>query len=150
MAAKAQDYTKAFNDFVGAFPIDLSAYQDAFKTSAALNEKIASVALDAAEKSNEVSSKWAQDTLAKLGTVSKAKNDPADYSKAMTDFASASAEMAAENVAAFAEIAKRVQMNTVELVLAAGKNIGDDATAAVKKATNDVTAAAKKATAAAK
>ena len=65
MAAKAQDYTKAFNDFVGAFPIDLSAYQDAFKTSAALNEKIASVALDAAEKSNEVSSKWAQDTLAK-------------------------------------------------------------------------------------
>ena len=58
--------------------------------------------------------------------------------------------MAAENVAAFAEIAKRVQMNTVELVLAAGKNIGDDATAAVKKATNDVTAAAKKATAAAK
>ena len=63
MAAKAQDYTKAFNDFVSAFPIDLSAYQDAFKTSAALNEKIASVALDAAEKSNEVSSKWLRTRL---------------------------------------------------------------------------------------
>jgi hypothetical protein len=58
--------------------------------------------------------------------------------------------MAAENLAAFAEVAKKVQMETVELMLAAGKNIQDDATAAVKKATSDVTSAAKKAAAAAK
>ena len=150
MAAKAQDFTKAFNDFVGNFPVDLSVYEDAFKNQAALNEKFAAVALDAAEKSNEVSAQWTKDAIAKLGTVAKAKKDPADYSKALTDFASASAELAAENVAAYAEIAKRVQMDTVELVLAAGKDISNDASAVVKKATKDVTAAAKKATAAAK
>jgi hypothetical protein len=145
MAAKAQDYTKALNDFVGAFPVDLSVYEDAFKSQAALNEKFASVALEAAEKSNEVSAQWTKDAIAKIGAVAKAQKDPADYSKALADFASASAELAAENVAAYAEIAKRVQMETVELVLAAGKNISDDAQAAVQKATKDVTAAAKKA-----
>ena len=39
-------------------------------------------------------------------------------------------------MAAFAEIAKKVQMETVELMLAAGKDISEDATAAVKKATD--------------
>jgi len=148
--AKAQDYTKALNDFVAAFPVDISAYQDAFKTSAELAEKMSAVALQAAEKSTEVSAKWTQDTINRLGTVSKAKTDPADYTKAVTDYASASAETAAENVAAFAEIAKRVQMETVELLLAAGKTASEDASAAVKKATDEVTKAAKKATAAVK
>ncbi|MGB5066423.1 MAG: phasin, PhaP, partial [Albidovulum sp.] len=123
---------------------------DSFKSSAVLGEKMTKVALEAAEKSNEISSKWTKDTIAKFGVMSKVKAEPADYSKAISDFASASAEMAAENLAAFAEVAKKVQMETVELMLAAGKDFSEDATAAVKKATNDVTAAAKKATASAK
>ena len=90
--AKTQDYTKAFQDFMGAFPVDLSAYQDAFKNSAELGEKMSKVALEAAEKSTEVSAKWTQDTIARIGDVAKAKTDPADYTKAMTDYASASAE----------------------------------------------------------
>ena len=146
--AKTQDYTKALNDMMANFPVDLSVYQDAFKNSADLGEKMSSVALAAAEKSTEVSSKWTQDTLARLGDVSKAKKDPADFAQAMTDCASATAETAAENMAAFAEIAKRVQMETVELLMSAGKSMGDEASAAVKKATAEVTKAAKKATAA--
>jgi len=58
--------------------------------------------------------------------------------------------MAAENLAAFAEVAKKVQMETVELMLAAGKDFSEDATAAVKKAQADVTTAAKKAAASVK
>jgi hypothetical protein len=38
-------------------------------------------------------------------------------------------------MAAFAEIAKKVQMETVELVMAAGKGAAEEATASVKKAT---------------
>jgi hypothetical protein len=148
--AKTQDYTKALNDFMGTLNVDLSAYQDAFKSSAELGEKMSSVALQAVEKSTEVSAKWTQETIARLAEVSKAKAEPADYSKALSDYASASAETAAENMAAFAEIAKRVQMETVELLLAAGKTFGEDASAAVKKATDEVAKATKKATAAAK
>ncbi|MCH8465610.1 MAG: Phasin [Roseinatronobacter sp.] len=147
MAAATPDYTKLMKDMLGAFPMDTTAMQDAFKSQAALAEKMSKVALEAAEKSTEVSTKWTKATLAKVGEISTIKDDPADYTKAMTDFASASAEMAAEHVAAFAEIAKKVQMDTVELMMAAGKDIQEEASAAVKKATDTATKAAKTAAA---
>jgi hypothetical protein len=147
---KTADFTKVFQDALASFPVDASAFQNAFKTQAAFNEKLTSVALAAAEKSTEISSKWAKDTIAKLTVASKAKAEPADYTKAASDFATAAAELAAENLAAFAEIAKKVQMETVELMLAAGKDASEEATAAVKKATTEVQNVAKKAAAAAK
>ena len=147
MTAKTQDFTKTVQDMLGAFPIDTSAMQDAFKTSAALGEKMSKVAFEAADKSNEISAKWTKETLGRLAEVTKVKEEPTDYSKAVTEFASAQAESAAESMAAFAEVAKKVQMETVELMLAAGKDMSEDATAAVKKATAEVTSAAKKATA---
>ncbi|SLN15246.1 phasin family protein [Ruegeria meonggei] len=146
--AKTQDYTATLKEFMGAFPVDTTALEGVYKSTATLNEKLSGVALEAATKSAEISNKWTKDTLAKLSEMSKAKAEPADYAKAATDFASASAEVAAENMAAFAEIAKKLQSETVELLMAAGKDVAEDATAAVKKATNDVTTAAKKAAAA--
>ena len=143
---KTVDMTAMFKDVMGAFPVDTSAMEGSFKTAASLNEKLSGVALDAAEKSSEISSKWAKDTLGKMADMTKAKAEPADYAKAMTDFASANAEAAAEHMAAFAEIAKKVQMDTVELMMAAGKDMQEETTAAVKKATDGVATAAKKAT----
>ena len=147
MAKATNEYTKMMKDMMGAFPVDMSAMQDTFKSQADFADKMSAVVLEAAEKSTEISATWTKSTLGKVGTVTKAKADPADYTKAMTDFASAQAEMSTESMAAFAEVAKKVQMETVELMLAAGKDFSEDATAAVKKATNEVTAAAKKATA---
>ena len=150
MAAKTQDFTKMFQDMMAAFPVDAGALQDAFKTSAALAEKMSRVALEAAEKSTEISTKFTKETLAKMGDMTKVKAEPADYTKSVTDFASAQAESMAETMAAFAEVAKKVQMETVELMLAAGKDFSEDASAAMKKATAEVTTAAKKVAAAAK
>ena len=147
---KTTDFTKVVQDMMAQFPVDASAFQNAFRTQAAFTEKFSKVAIEAAEKSTEISARWTKDTLAKVADISKAKAEPTDYTKAATDFASAAAEMAAENLAAFAEVAKKVQMETVELMLAAGKDMSEDATAAVKKATADVTSVAKKAAAAAK
>ena len=144
--SKTQDYTKMMQEMMGAFPVDMSAIQDAFKNQAALGEKLAKVTLEAADKSAEISTKWTKETIAKMGDVAAAKEDAADYTKSMTDFASAQAELAAENMAAFAEVAKKVQAETVELMLAAGKDMGEEAQAAVKKATEEVSKAAKKAT----
>lgn len=145
--AKQVDMSAMFKDVMGAFPMDTTSMEDAFKTTATLNEKLSGVALTAVEKSTEVTSKWTKDTVAKMAELSKAKAEPADYAKAMTDFASAYAEAAAEHMSAFAEIAKKVQMDTVELMMAAGKDMQEEATAAVKKATDEATTAAKKATA---
>ena len=145
--AKTQDFSAIMKDMMGAFPVDTKAMDEAFKTTATLNEKLSAVSVEAAEKTAELSTAWAKETLAKFADFAKVKAEPADYAKAMTDMASASAESAAEHVASFAEIAKKVQLDTVELMMAAGKSASEEATAAVKKATNDATTAVKKAAA---
>jgi hypothetical protein len=147
---KQNDYMSMMKDMMGSFPVDMSAFDNAFKTQAAIGEKFSKVAIEAADKSVEISTKWTKDTLAKVGDVTAAKTEATDYSKAMTDFASAQAEMAAENLAAFAEIAKKVQTETVELMLAAGKDLSTEASTAMKKASDEVSKATKKATEAAK
>lgn len=148
--AKTQDFTAVFKDIMGAFPVDTKAMEEQFKSSTTLAEKMSTVTLDAAGKSTELSAKWAQETMTKMQALATAKTEPADYAKSMTDFASNAAEAAAEHMAAFAEIAKKVQTETLELMMAAGKDASEEMTAAATKATADVTAAAKKATAAAK
>ena len=145
---KQPDFTKYMTDMMGAFPMDTSAMQEAFKTQAAFAEKLSKVAIDAAEQSAEISHKWTRETLSKMAPVAEFKEEPADYAKSMTDFASAYAEVSAENMAAFAEIAKKVQMETVEIMMAAGKEAQEDATTAVKKATSQATSATKKTVAA--
>lgn len=139
-------YDNPFAKMFENMPVDMNVFTDAMKSSATFGEKMSAVALQAAEKNAEISSKWTKDALAKMAAVSKAKSEPADYSKAMTEFASTSVESASEHVAAFAEVAKKVQMDTVELLMAAGKDAQAEATAAVKKATTEATDAVKKAT----
>jgi hypothetical protein len=148
MAAKTQDFTAVMKDMMGSFPVDTKAMDDAIKTQSSLTEKLSAVSLTAAQKSTDLSSKWAQDTLTKMTALSTAKAEPADYAKSVSDFATASAEAAAEHMASFAEIAKSVQTEALELMMAAGKDMGEDISAVAKKATADATAAAKKATSA--
>lgn len=147
--AKTPDFTKTLQEMMSKMPIDTSSFQDAFKSQTALSEKMAKVALAAAERSTEISSQWAKDTITRLGELTSSKEEPAEYAKAVSDFASAAAEMAAEHMAAFAEVAKKVQMDTVDLMLTAGKDLAADAQKAAEKASRDTQAAVKKATVAA-
>ncbi len=64
---KTPDFTKMMQDMMASFPVDASAFQNAFKTQAALAEKFSKVALEAAEKSTEITSKWAKDTHRQAG-----------------------------------------------------------------------------------
>ena len=90
------DMSKMMQDMMAAFPMDATAMNDTFKTQAALGEKMSKVVLEAADKSTEISAKWAKEMYSKLGEVAKMKEEPSEYSKAMTDYASAQAEMTAE------------------------------------------------------
>ena len=63
---KTPDFTKVVQDMMASFPVDASAFQNAFKTQAAFAEKFSKVAIEAAEKSTEISAKWAKDALAKV------------------------------------------------------------------------------------
>ncbi|TRW96728.1 Phasin [Paracoccus sp. M683] len=147
--AKTPDYTKAFQDLFANFPVDTSSFQEAVKSQSALGEKLSKVALEAAERSTDISARWAKDSIARVGELAASKQEPSEYAKAVTDFASAAAELAAEHMAAFAEVAKKVQMDTVDLMLSSGKEFAADAQKVAEKATKDAQAAVKKATTAA-
>ncbi len=125
--ANPQDFTKAFTDMIDAMPKDFGGVTEAFRSNAQLAEKLSKVALTAAEQSAEISSNWTRDALAKLATATAAKEDPMAYGQTAADLASKSFEVASENVVAFAEVAKRVQMETIELMLAAGKDLAPKA-----------------------
>ena len=75
MAAKNADYTKMMQDMMGAFPVDMTAMQDAFKTQATLSDKLSKVALEAADKSTEISTKWTKDTLSKISSMTTVKDE---------------------------------------------------------------------------
>ena len=132
-----QDYGKMMQDMMGQFPFDTASVQDAFRSYAQFGEKMSKVVLEAAGASNEIQSKWAKDTLSNMGQITIVKGEPTDYTKTMTDFASAQAEGTAETLAAYAEVAKKVQMESVELMLAAGKDAQEDASSAMKKASTN-------------
>ena len=124
--AKAQDFTGIMQDMMGNFPFDAAKVKDAFGAQAELGQKMAKVAMEAAEKSAEISTSWTKTTIERASKAADAKQDPADVNKAITESASSQAELISENLAAFAEVAKKVQMDTVEMVMAAGKDLGAD------------------------
>ena len=131
---KTQDFTAVFKDFLAAFPVDTKAMEDAFKNQAALSEKLSGVALSAAEQSAEISNKWTKETLAKLSEMAKAKTEPADYAKAMTDFASSQGALAQEYLNQFAQIAQALQEQTISILMEASSSMGEEAAEAVQKA----------------
>ncbi len=143
------DYAQMLKDMMGNFPVDTSSVENLAKSQAALAEKMSSVAIEAAQKSTDLSARWMQDTLSKLSGMTVAKAEPADYAKSVTDFMTQSAESAAEHLAAFADIAKRVQTETLELMMAAGKDMTEDMTAVARKAGTEMTKVAQNATTAA-
>ncbi|TGN47901.1 Phasin [Paracoccus liaowanqingii] len=135
--AKTPDHMKMMQDMMANFPISTSSMQDAMKSQSLLGEKLARMALTAAERSTEISARWSKDAITRIGELAAVKNEPSAYAKAMSDFASATAETAAEQMAAYAEVAKKVQMDTVDFLLTAGKDIGSDTQNPAGKATSD-------------
>lgn len=145
---KSTDMAATLKEMMDAFPVDTKSMENAYKNSLSLTEKLSHAAIEAADKSAEISQKWTKDTLAKLAEMSKAKAEPADYAQAMSDFASAQAEVATKSMAAFAELAKKIQMDTFDLMMATSKDFSSEAATSFRKASADAGSAVKKAEAA--
>ena len=143
--AGTQDMNKFFKDFMASLPMDTSIFDDAVEKQLAINRKYYDLWLGLAEKSNTVSYKWATETIAKMQEAPRYDGDPSIYAKSIGDFVSEQADVATENFAAYAEIAKKAQMDSLSLFLSTAKEVQTEAAAAVKKAANDVSPAKKKA-----
>jgi hypothetical protein len=129
------DFTKMFQDmFAGKFG-DVKSVNDMFKNASEFGAKFNKIALDTAEKNAELSQAWMKDSLSKYAVFSKAQSEPAELAKVAAEVASAQAQATPEHVAKFAEVAKSAQMATVELMMAAGKEIQNEVVKTAKTAT---------------
>lgn len=143
--AGTQDMNKFFKDFMASLPMDTSIFDDAVEKQLATSRKYYDLWLGLAEKSNTVSYKWATETIAKMQEAPRYDGDPSIYAKSIGDFVSEQADVATENFAAYAEIAKKAQMDSLSLFLSTAKEVQTETVSAVKKAANDVSPAKKKA-----
>ena len=139
------DMNKFYTDFMASLPTDTSLLDDAIKKQTEISEKYYDLFLKVAENSAAVSYKWASDTINKMQEAPKYDGDPSGYTKSLGDFVSAQADVTTENLAAYAEIAKKAQMDSVSLFLSSAKEVQKETAAAVKKAANDINPAKKKA-----
>ncbi len=62
--------------------------------------------------------------------ITRAQDHPSGYTMAMSEFALAQAELSARSMEAFADVATTVQVKTVELMLAADRDLGSGASKA--------------------
>ena len=143
--AGTQDMNKFFENFMASFPMDSAIFDDAVEKQSAISKEYYDLFLGVAEKSTTVTYKWATETIAKMQKAPTYDGDPSSYAKSIGDFVSEQADVATENLAAYAEIAKKAQMDSLSLFLSTAKEVQTEAAAAVKKAANDVSPAKKKA-----
>jgi hypothetical protein len=114
------DYTKAMEQFVSATPFEIAENMKPFVDYQA---KLSQVAFDAAKKNVEIGQTWVNETIAALDTFAKPVEKPADIAAASTEFAKAQAEAAPKHLASFADVAKKAQVETAEIILKAGKDV---------------------------
>lgn len=147
--ATTQDFGTFMKDMMGSFPVNTDAAEDAWKTSAAFGEKASAIALDAADKTTDITMGWTMETYGRMGDLAKARPEMSDYAQAMSDFASAQMTSMTEHMTALSEVARGVQTETLDLMLSAGQTMADDATAAGATAAKATETATTKSTAAA-
>ncbi len=123
------DFTKTFETFFKALPTDTTAVEEVFKNASEFAGKYSDIVLGAAQKNVDLSASWTKDTLSGLDTIAQPQKEMAAYAKVATDVVSGLVQAAPERITEFAEVAKQAQLDTVELVISAGKKTATPAKA---------------------
>ena len=121
MMSTLPNYAKIYTEFLPKFASEYTEFNEVFKKSAEFQEKVSQIALKAIQNGNEVTGTWTTETLGRLENVVSAKSETADYAKAIGSFSSAQIESTSEKMAEYAEIARKAQIDTMEIFLSAGK-----------------------------
>ena len=131
--------------FAAAFGFDQTAVMDGVNSIARFNERAMGIALDAAQKSNEIAARTTEDAIENLRTVSQVRDQPADYGKAVTDFAQKQAELMGRAAEQFGEVLQTAQSTATDLAAETGEQVGRDAEANATAAANKTKRTAKSA-----
>jgi len=127
------EYTKNFEKFSTQNPFMSSNSLDGILE---FNSKLSKIALDTFKKNTELSQEWSKETLNSLETFTKTHKNPSDYSKVINDFVTQQTQSSPKHIAEFAEIAKKAQLDIIDLYMSAGKEMNEEMTKTSKKTAN--------------
>ena len=128
-----EDYSKNFEKMMSQSPIK---FDDAMKSVMDYNSKLGKIALDTVKKNTELSQAWAKESLSALDPFVKNTEKPEDFMKIAADYMSSQTQSTPKHIAEFAEVAKKAQLETIDLMMKAGKDAQEELSSVTKKATS--------------
>ena len=133
----------AANDIQSLF--DPQGYQDAFKTFASVNERMAANFVEAGNRSTDIASGSAKESLSNMRDAAQVRGEPTEYGTAYSEFVKKQMDLFMRTVKSYAEVMQKTGSETTELASKAGKEIADTAKDNAERAANTAESAAKKA-----
>ena len=127
------EYAKNIEKFTNQNPFfSTSSIESALE----FNSKLSKIAIDTFKKNSEITQEWSKETLGALEKLTKTQKNPSDYTKVVNDFVVEQSQSSPKHLAEYAEIAKKAQLDTIDLYMTAGKEINEEMTKSAKKASN--------------
>ena len=128
-----EDYSKNFEKIMAQSPIKVDG---AMKSVMEYNTKLGKIALDTLKKNAELSQAWTKESLTSLDPFVKGSEKPEDFMKMTNDYVTTQAQSMPKHMAEFAEVAKKAQLETIDLMMKAGKDAQEELMSASNKATS--------------
>mgnify|MGYP001403747551 CR=1 FL=1 len=128
-----EDYSKNFEKIMAQSPIKVDG---AMKSVMEYNTKLGKIALNTLKKNAELSQAWTKESLTSLDPFVKGSEKPEDFMKMTNDYVTSQAQSTPKHMAEFAEVAKKAQLETIDLMMKAGKDAQEELMSASKKATS--------------
>ena len=138
-----QNAKSAMTDIQNLF--DPQGYQDVFKTWASMNERMASIAVDAGTRATDIASETTKEAISNMRDLTKVRDDVSEYGTAYTDFMKKQTELFTQAAQSYSNETQKVGTDAAELASKSGEEIGNKVTTAAEGAVETARSEAKKA-----
>ncbi|MGI3212856.1 phasin family protein [Roseovarius tibetensis] len=138
-----QNTKSATNDIQSLF--DPQGFQDIFKTLTSANERMTSIFIETATKSTDIAKDTAKEAFSNLREVTAVRDEPADYSKAYSDFMQKQMDLVMGTSKSLSEVTQKFGTEVTEVASKSGEDLSSKVTAKANEATDTAKNAAKKA-----
>ena len=136
-----QNAKSAMTDIQNLF--DPQGYQDVFKTWASMNERMASIAVDAGTRATDIASETTKEAISNMRDLTKVRDDVSEYGTAYTDFMKKQTELFTQAAQSYSNETQKVGTDAAELASKSGEEIGNKVTTAAEGAVETARSAAK-------
>ncbi|TCS59037.1 phasin protein [Primorskyibacter sedentarius] len=125
-----QNAKSAANDIQNLF--GPQGYQSVFKTWASMNERMASIAIHAGTRANDIASETTKEALSNMRDLTKVRDAVSEYGNAYKDFVKKQAELFTRAAQNYSNETQRVGTKAAELASKSGEEISDKVTTAAE------------------